>query len=51
LYRAELSPGINVLTFIFGGVLALYKFEDITFVPGGATNRYKCESFVPRELD
>jgi hypothetical protein len=47
LYRVEVSPGINVPTFIPGGGSAWYKCEAITFILGGATTRYKCEAFVP----
>jgi hypothetical protein len=37
----QTRAGTNVPTFVLGGVLVRYKCEDITFVPGGATNRYK----------
>jgi hypothetical protein len=39
-----------VPTFAPGGVLAQYKCVDLTFIQGGATNRYKCEAFVPGVL-
>jgi hypothetical protein len=45
-YRVEFRPNINVVTYMSGGILAQYKCENITFVPGGSTNRYKCVAFV-----
>jgi hypothetical protein len=51
LYQAKTRAGTNVPTFVLGGVLARYKCDGLTFVPVRASNRYKCEAFVPVGLD
>jgi hypothetical protein len=44
-YQVEFIPDINVVTG------KEEKCDILTFVPGKATNRYKCEAFVPVGLD
>jgi hypothetical protein len=47
LYSAIKRPGTNVLTFVLVCGYDRYKCNSLTFVPDGATARYKCVAFVP----